>query len=264
MVAAVLARRYAFPGGLRRVYCYHVEKTAGVSLESAFLALGEEDPEVVRARMDASRFRRTRSNGFVFAAGDADLIAGGRWFFAHSHWPAHRLRLPPDTFTVTILRDPMARVQSLYRYIVGRVRDGRDVPPDRRRWVEAGFERFIERIPPNFLLRHTFMFSSRLDVGEAAERIAACSHVMSTEGFEDGLARLAIRLDLPLASFRHNVSSAEVEFGEAPLERLASMLEPEYRLLARLRREGVIEDLAGSAAPGVPVVPAGSSNAKAG
>jgi hypothetical protein len=96
----------------KRVYHFHVRKTAGTSLNSAFWALGGLDTQRLSTSPEAT------GRGLKFARHDLGLIAAGDYFFASSHEPAHRVELPPDTFTVTILRDPVARVVSYYRYLL--------------------------------------------------------------------------------------------------------------------------------------------------
>jgi hypothetical protein len=83
------------------------------------------------------------------------------------------------------------------------------------------------------------MFSDRLDVAEAVDRIAACSCVFFTEDFADGLERVGRRLDLPLASRRVRVTEHRSSLTVEQTERLRARLEPEFELLAALQRGGI-------------------------
>jgi len=236
-----LAEGLILPEGDQRVYCYHVRKTAGTSLFLSFLALGGEDPLAVWRRITTSRLQRTVSGGHAFAANDRRVLAQGHYLFARSHRPFADQPLPPRTFTVTILRDPMARVHSYFDYLVagddpgtpGRVGDRE------RRLAHDGFDHFLDRIPVDDLLVQLSMFSKRLDVSEAAERIAGCSSVFFTEDFTEGLARLSHRLQLQLAPRRERVTSQRSTLTPGQWDRLATRLEPEYELLRRLDQAGV-------------------------
>jgi hypothetical protein len=235
-----LAEGYELPDGSRRIYCHHIRKTAGTSLHASFLELGGEDPLVVTERMEHSVMRRTISGPYGFVAHRPPVLAVGDYFYGWSHSPADRVALPSDTFTITVLRDPAARVVSLYRYLRSgdepdmtfRVTDGE------RRMAAEGFDHFLDVLPPPQLLRQLFTFSRSLDVGEAADAIAACSSVFMCESFETGLAELAKRLDLPL-QFRHDRPSQGTppDLGTGA-ERLHELLEPEYQLLERLGLAG--------------------------
>ncbi len=193
----------------KRVYHYHVRKTAGTSLNSAFWALAGLDLRTMSDRQVAE------GNGLKVVRGNPRLIEEGDYFFANSHQPAHTLRLPPSTFTVTILRDPASRAISYYSYLLW-ARSGeanRDREPfldevlaesaflgrgprrflarlsPRRR--EPAFRDFLDRVPPSHLLTQLHMFSERLDPAEAAERALACSAVCFTETFPEDLRALA-------------------------------------------------------------------------
>ncbi len=236
-----LAQSYELPDGSRRVYCYHIRKTAGTSLFHSFLALGGEDPTEVWRRLAASRLPRAVSGRYTFVVNHRRLLAGGAYFFGRSHHSATNRPLPPKTFTVTILRDPIARVRSLYDFLVAG--DDPDLPvrvsDQVRRKAEDGFDAFLDRTPTTFLLNQLSMFSSRFDVSEAADRIAECSSVFFTEDFKDGLASLGRRLDLPLAMHRVRVSREREPLTEPQIERLRSKLELEYELLRRLKEGGI-------------------------
>ena len=235
-----LARSYELVDGSRRIYCYHVRKTAGTSLYLSFLALGGEDPMEVWRRMTASRLPRTISGGYSFVANHRMLLAEGAYFFGRAHRAAARQRIPPRTFTVTILRDPVERVRSYFDYLVAGDAPGTPgrVATRERATAGNGFDAFLDRVPARDLLNQLAMFSERFDVSEASDRIAGCSSVLFTEQFADGLAALGRRLQLPLALAPGPSHGKADALTAEQTERLRVRLEPEYELLRRLQRAG--------------------------
>jgi hypothetical protein len=103
--------------GFERIYHHHVRKTAGTSLDSSFWALGGPELELL-SKQEVHAATEQGEGGRRFVRHDPQLIARGDYFYASSHEPAHRLEIPPNTFTITILRDPAARVISYYRYLL--------------------------------------------------------------------------------------------------------------------------------------------------
>jgi hypothetical protein len=235
-----LARSYRLPDGSRRVYCYHVRKTAGTSLGFSFLALGDEDPLEVWRRMTTSRLRRTVSGPYAFAAYVPFVLSEGAYFFGRSHRSYDDQPLPEGTFTVTVLRDPLDRVHSYFDYLVAGDWLGRLGGRERRR-ATGGFDAFLERVPDRNLLNQLATFSKQLDISEAVERIAGCSCVLSTSNFSRGLADLGRRLELPLAEHRVRVTTTRSSLSEEQRDRLLVRLQPEYEFLRRLESEGVID-----------------------
>ena len=237
-----LAETCTLPTGDRRVYCYHVRKTAGTSLFLSFLALGGEDPMTVWRRITSSRLQRTMSGGHAFASNDRRVLAEGSYLFGRSHRPYADQPLPPGTFTVTILRDPLARVHSYYDYLVTGDEPGTpgQVAERERRLARSGFDAFLDQVPVDDLLTQLAMFSPRLDVAEAADRIGGCSSVFFTEDFPAGLAGLSDRLDLPLQPHRVRVTTRRSTLTHQQRDRLVARLEPEYELLRRLDEAGVV------------------------
>lgn len=236
-----LASAIALPEGYRRVYCHHVRKTAGTSLWMSFMALAGEDPMDVWRRITSSRLQRTVTGSYPIASGLERVIAEGAYLFARSHRPSYEQALPPKTFTVTVLRDPVRRLHSYYDYLVA----GDDphspgqVAPRERRLVVGGFDQFLDRVPRQDLLNQVAMFSAHLDPSEAADRIAACSSVFFTEGFATGLGDLATRLHLPLAVHQARVTGARSTLSDSQEDRLRTLLAPEYALLERLAAGGI-------------------------
>jgi hypothetical protein len=247
--------------GYRRVYHFHVRKTAGTSLNSAFWALAGLD---LRAMSDK---QVAEGNGLKVVRGNPRLIEQGDYFFANSHQPAYRLRLPPETYTITILRDPAARVISYYRYLLW-ARSGeadrehepfldevlaesaflgggprRFLPRPAPRRGEASFRDFLDRVPPDRLLTQLHMFSERLDPSEAAESALACSATCFTETYPADLKRIAAELRLDLREKRERSFGERVVLSDEESELLRERLAPEYAMIERVR-EGI-----GSASP---------------
>ena len=232
----------SLPGGSQRVYLFHVRKTAGTSLVRSFLALGGEDPGAVERRISSSLLSRTKSREYVLTCGRGTLQQGD-YFFGWSHMAGHRVRLPSRTFTIALLRDPVARVLSYYRYLVAGDAAQDDmawrVQSDERALVGESFTDFLKNIPDELLLNQIYMFSPRFNISEAAERILECSAIMMTETYERDLHNLAATLGLPLEYRRERITTlkkAPVE--EKDLDTLRDRLAAEYELFEQLKASG--------------------------
>lgn len=236
-----LAKSYALPDGSARVYCHHVRKTAGTSLFLSFMALGGEDPVDVWRRITASRLSRTISGDYIFVANSRKLLAEGAYFYGRSHRAAADQPLPPNTFTVTVLRDPIERVHSYFDYLVAGDAPGTPgrVGDHERRLAVDGLDAFLDRVATKDLMNQLATFSTRFDVSEAVDRIAGCSSVFFTEDFPNGLAALSRRLEVPLELHRARVTGNRSSLTDQQRERLRARLEPEYELLRRLDEGGI-------------------------
>lgn len=229
-------RKYRLPGGYERIYLYHVRKTGGTSFTNAMLALGGEDAAAVKRRLVWPGI--TRSGPYTFVGHYPPFVERRRYFYGWAHQPAWKVKLPPRTFTVAILRDPASRVVSLYRYLADPTSDGDDpfpAPAAQRKLAAEGFTAFLERLPPEELLNQLHMFSDGLDPDDAADRIrASCALVVTTDRLDraiDAASRLVGRR-LPVLHERRST----LPFRPSPMQQrwLREALEPGYRMMDRL------------------------------
>jgi sulfotransferase famil protein len=235
-----LEQRRSLHGDADRVYCFHVRKTGGTSLYRSVMGLGGEDPAVVHARIATSRRNRTRTGDLVLQANRRRELERGQYSYGWAHTPAHSIRLPPRTFTVSVLRDPVDRVVSHYRMLRDDNPERYPVPPPQKElaWTEHGWLSFLRRIPDQHLFRQLYMFSASGDVAEAADRILECSLVFRLEQMDSGLKVLGQLLGQALQP-RWERRSAPTPDVDNPIVRtqLRELLDPEYRLLEQVGLE---------------------------
>lgn len=239
-----LSLNYGLPGGYRRIYLYHVRKTGGTSLIHMFLASAGSDGAAAYDRLRNRASRRLIVNGKVFTGWDPARIERGHFFFAFSHLPHHQIRLPPNTFSLTCLRDPVARVLSHYKMLLSYRKNNIDHPCMAREgpWLGSSFDDFLTRIPAEDLLNQLYMFSATFSVDEAADRIRGLSHVLFLEDLSRGAKDLSAKLAFPLDVAHVRKADVDVEVKPQAIADLRERLDKEYRLLEKLRE---LRDLVG-------------------
>lgn len=234
----MLASRYLIGGTYRRIYHYHIRKTAGTSLDAAFWHLADVGLLEFGTRSQICK------NGIILVRGEKKKIQDGHYFYASSHIPAHALRLPEKTFTITLLRDPLDRFLSYYRYLLWAVNDPyaheqepflAQLEPELS-CVKGSFTDFLDHVDRDNLLSQLYMFSSIYDIDEARDRILACSVVGFTEHLDQCLRYISGRLDLPLEARQERRFKYRVSPSPAELARAREMLDPEFKLVEQIRQ----------------------------
>ena len=243
-----LVKNYRLGDGYKRIYHYHIRKTGGTSLNQMFLALSGQPGQSLYNRLHEVRpglfGRRTCAPDYrlvvdnkVYVGWNKRLIEQGFYFYAFSHLPAHKLRLPERTFTVTCLREPVSRVLSLYNMLLF-YRDNDVSHPgmvEQGPWLGRGFCDFLSRVPREHLLCQLYMFSNSYSADEAFDGILSCSHFFFTEDFSQGVKSLSEKLGFTLQPIHIRKADRQEAISAQDMERLRTLLEPEFLLYEKLR-----------------------------
>jgi hypothetical protein len=229
---------YSLPGGFKRIYFYHIRKTAGSSLNHAFFELSGEKGEVVQKTVSQSKRGWGIFGNYVYVVHNTYLAETGDYFYAYSHSPSHEFRLPLNTFTITCLRDPVARVISHYRMLAHYKKHnvGRAALRLEKGWLGNSFTSFLKKIPREHLMRQLYMFSRSFNIEEALVNILKLNIVMFTEDFPKSINRLSKFLNLRLQIYHRKSGYDPVALNDEEKKLLREMLEPEYKLIERIRK----------------------------
>jgi hypothetical protein len=232
-----LARDYGLPSPYKRIYHYHIRKTGGTSLNYLFLSSGNKRGEDIYKKTCEPGNPPVINNNKVFVGWNKHLIERGQYFYAFSHLASHELSLPDGTFTITCLRDPVKRILSLYKMLLGYKINNVSHPgmKTQGKWLGNSFSDFLSSIPKDDLLRQLYMFSRAYDISESFDNIINCSYFFFTEDFAHGIEELSSKLRIPLEAIHVRKSSFDFTLKPEDIDRLRNMLEPEYILLGKLK-----------------------------
>jgi hypothetical protein len=217
----------------KRIYFYHIRKTAGTSINYSFFQLSGENPMRVHAMIRSSPEKCFSMGNLVYQGSDRDRLLIGDFSYGFSHIPFHQLHLPMSTFTFTILRDPAARLISHYKMILDyqKMDVKRDWLATELTWIGNSFSDFLRNIPKERLLNQLFMFSSTYSPEEAANNIRCCSLYFFLKNFEQGLADLSTLLGVDLAYIHTRRGVYDPMITPQEFDDLYERLKPEYDML---------------------------------
>lgn len=219
--------------GKPRIYHYHIMKTGGTSINSAFFSLSGKDSYEVRRSIINHPERYFRSEEHVFSRGKW-LIESGLFTYGFSHFPKWQVNVPADTFTFTCLRDPLKRLISRYRHLQMMYQSSY------RAKFEADRAAFVDSLQDDFLSfvqqtsieqRHhmLYMFSEQLDPYEAFEQLKKLDIFIFLEELKEGMSLLEERTGFSLPMRWANKSSYQEEITEeAKEEAKARYLKNDY------------------------------------
>lgn len=222
----------------RPIYHVHIRKTAGTTINQAFLSNTAEDASQLMKRLGQKNNHQIIIGERVFVGWNRRLIEKGQYSFAFSHTPLHQLKLPENAYTFTCFRDPVNRVISHYNMLRGY--QEYNIPHAWMKaedpWLGNSFDDFLSRIPREHLLNQLYMFSPSFDVEEALANIQKLDHILYTEQIVQGLKELESATGWTLPLTYENKSAFRIELSDSQQSQLRAMLEPEYKLFEQLRK----------------------------
>ncbi|RMG42857.1 MAG: hypothetical protein D6719_05290 [Candidatus Dadabacteria bacterium] len=245
LVLHTLSESYSIgpQGQYKRIYHYHIRKTAGRFVHYSFFNLDKdfENPgDLYRALSEASNAGHGLLNGTkLFLGWNVQALERGLYYYGFSHEPMHKIKIPPATFTLTVLRDPVERFLSHYKMLIQFKEENIDHPCMQTEgpWLGNSIYDFIERIPKEHALNQIYMFSENFSVDEAYRNITGLSHYMFQSDLQTGMKQLGQKLGINFedVGLVGAGSKKKLHLPDDALQKLHKLLEPEYELLERLR-----------------------------
>jgi hypothetical protein len=179
-----------------------------------------------------------KGKGRGFVGWNKKLIEKGNYFYGFSHEPFHQLRLPPRTFTLTCFRDPFERIFSHYRMLREYRREEVNHPcmETEGAWLQdpGGFDEFLNRIPPEHLMRQLYMFSKTFDIQEALENVNKINLILWTNFTQTEVDRFNLIFRTNLKVSHRRMTSYQERLGEKSKNTAMGLLQKEYTFLAQV------------------------------
>lgn len=227
----------------RRIYHVHIRKTAGTSINAAFLGCKGHFQNDTFLQLHENRPHAVNLDGFVVAGWDRALIARSCYHYAFSHIPFYNLSLGEDVFAFTIIRDPFERYMSYFKMLRDYLCKGYWPQTGKR---HADLEResctanlgpigCLAAAHPPHVLTQLYMFSPKFDLSEAVENAARLNAIYDSSQLGCCVDDMAQNFGIGLTLCHHNRSRAKVEISDKEKDVVLTVLQPEYDFIKRLR-----------------------------
>lgn len=226
-----------------RVYHFHIRKSAGTSINSAFWNLSGLNLKLVK------RTPLLIKKGYVYVRNNEHLIEEGSFFYGNSHIPFWNIKIPERTFTFCMLRDPYKRLLSLYRYLKWvhslDPKTALDQEPyyktvyKQTAWLGDNFNDFLKNLPDKHLKNQLLMFSRTGNIDEAVKNIQTLNAIYNQDNFEKAIEDLSKVVGVKLNIKRERVFSAhkDLEISKEMEEKAKKMLSDEYLFYNRVEQK---------------------------
>ena len=219
-----------------RIYHFHIRKTGGTSVNKIFLNIHDNNSKVHFKKLVENNIIKIKNT--YFAGWDKRIIESGRYHYGFSHIPYHKISIPNKTFTITCLRDPISRVVSHYKMLKYYNENNINHPCMEKegKWLGKNFNDFLSKIPKEHLLNQLYMFSESFNIDEAYKNINNLSYYFFTDSFNKGISEISKEINVELIPIHVHKSSIDVDIPKKDIDHLKKILEPEYELYNKLKR----------------------------
>ena len=226
-----------------RIYHFHIRKSAGTSINSAFWNLSGLNLKVVK------RTPLLIKGKYVYVRNNEHLIEEGNFFYGNSHIPFWNIKIPEKTFTFCMLRDPYKRLLSLYRYLKWvhslDPKTALNQEPyyktvyKQTAWLGDNFNDFLESLPDKHLRNQLLMFSKTGSVDEAVKNINTLNAIYNQENFEKAIDDLSKVIGLKLNINRERVFGGhkDLDISKEMEEKAKALLSDEYEFYNRVEQK---------------------------
>lgn len=221
------------------IYHYHIRKTAGTSINYAFIKeLLNGDVEKNYALLAKKYNHRLYNQEQIIVGWNKKLINSCKYSFAFSHLPYHKVNLKDkSTYTITCLRNPIDRLISHYNMLMHYKKNSVSHECMRTEgvWLGKSFSDFLNNVPENHLKNQLFMFSERMELNEAIDNISKLNKVLFTDNLATDLNQLGKEVGLNLESFNKKSYNTKSEINDSDKNMLIEMLGEEITFYNTLK-----------------------------
>jgi hypothetical protein len=222
----------------KRIYHYHIRKTGGTSLNQAFLSLSGHNRTASYNKLVKSYNNRVVLNNYVYVGWNKKLLEKGNYYYGFSHTPKHKISIPPDTYTISIIRDPFKKILSHYQMLLDFRKYDIQHPArsEGEKWLGESFSEFLTNIPKKHLLSQLYMFSAKYDINEALDNIKSLSCFFLTEQFNEGISIINKDLGITLSPLHIRKSVTKAKVTKKEIDNLKEFLESEIKFYEKVKK----------------------------